>query len=99
MQYFFDRWATKQLIDSTKFFFILVTKINSKKVCEKWKTTQHWKRSYLVCNRNSKLLWLVGATFDSKVTSLRRMRKKNLIILKSLQEKSVQFFVLFICRC
>ena len=46
-----------------------------------------------------KVLRLVGATFDSKVASLRRMRKKNLIILKSLQKKSLSFFVLFVCRC
>ena len=39
----------------------------------------------LVRNRNAELLRLVGATIDSKVASLRRMRKKNLIILKNLQ--------------
>ena len=33
-------------------------------------------------NRNAELLRLVGATFYSKVASLRRMMKKNLIILK-----------------
>ena len=49
---------------------------------------------FLLCNRNSELLRLVAATFDSKIPSLRRMRKKNLIILKSLA-----FFVLYICRC
>ena len=38
----------------------------------------------LVCQINTKLLRLVAATFDSKVASLKRMRKKNLIILKSL---------------
>ena len=36
-----------------------------------------------VCNNKGELLRLVGATFDSKVTSLRRIRKKNLIIFKS----------------
>ena len=55
----------------------------------------------LVCNRNVELLWLVGATFDSKVPSLRRMRKKNLLILKSLQKKKKfgNFLVLFVCHC
>ena len=40
----------------------------------------------LVCNRNAELLRLVRVTFDSKVVSLRKMRKKNLIILKSENE-------------
>ena len=44
-------------------------------------------------------LRLVVATFDSKVAYLRGMRKKNLIILSSLQKKSSQFFVLFVCHC
>ena len=35
------------------------------------------------------LLRLVGATFDFKMASLRRMRTKNLILLKSLQKQSV----------
>ena len=30
-----------------------------------------------MCNRNGELLQLVEATFDSKVTSLRRIRKTN----------------------
>ena len=51
----------------------------------------------LVCNRNAKLLLLVGATFISKLASLRMMKKKNFIILKSLQNST--FFVLFVCRC
>ena len=41
----------------------------------------------LVCNRNAELLQFVGATYDSKVASLRRMRKKNFIILKGFQKK------------
>ena len=49
--------------------FILVAKISSKKVCEK---------------TNVELLRLVGITFDSKLRFLRRMRKKKLIILKTL---------------
>ena len=44
----------------------------------------------LVCNRNGELLRLVGATSDSKVASLRRMRKK------SLQKICLPFFVLFV---
>ena len=43
----------------------------------------------LVFNRNAELLRLVEATFDSKVASLRRMRKKNFIILKSLQKRKL----------
>ena len=40
----------------------------------------------LVCNRNAELLQLVGATFDSKVAFFfKRMSKKYLITLKSLQ--------------
>ena len=49
----------------------------------------------LVFNRNAELLPLVGATFYSKVASLGRMMKKNLIILKSLQKRK-PFFVLFV---
>ena len=49
------------------------------------------ERVLLVCNRNVELLRLVEATFDS-----RRIRKKNLMILKSLQKKSLQFFTLFV---
>ena len=49
-----------------------------------------------MCNRKAKLLRLVGATFDSKVASLRGLRKKNLIIPKSLQGKVYHFmFYLF----
>ena len=46
----------------------------------------------LVCNRNADLLWSVGAIYDSKVASLRRIRKKNLIILKILQKKKFAIF-------
>ena len=41
----------------------------------------------LVFNRNAELLRLVGATFYSKVASLRRMMKKNLIISEKFAEK------------
>ena len=58
--------------------FILAAKISSKEVCEKM------ENHLLEWNRNAELLRLEGATFDSKVAFLRRMRKKYLIILKSL---------------
>ena len=48
----------------------------------------------IVCNRNAELL--VGATIDSKVAFLSRMRKKNLIILKSL---IFFLFYLFVGKC
>ena len=54
------------------------------------------EKALLVCNRNAKLLQLVGATFDFKVASVSRMRKKDLIILKSLQKKNFAIFC-FIC--
>ena len=79
--------------------FIFVVKISSKKVCENMENNSTLEKVLLVCNRNVELLRLVGATFDAKVASLRRMRKKNLIILKSLQKKSLPFFVLFVYRC
>ena len=52
----------------------------------------------LVYNRKAELLQLVVATFDSKVASLRRIRQKNLIILKSLQKKFVIFGALNISK-
>ena len=63
--------------------FILVKNISSQKVCEKVENNSTLEEVLPVCNRNAELLRLVKATFDSKVVSLRRMRKKNLIILKS----------------
>ena len=79
-------------IDS--WFFILVAKISSKKVYEKMENNATMEKALLFCNRKADLLRLVGATFDSKVVSIRWIRMKNLIILKSLP-----FFVLFVCRC
>ena len=64
-------------------------------VCEKMENNSTLKKVLLVCNRNAELLRLVGATFDSKVAFLGRMRKKNLIILKSLQKNSAIFG--FVC--
>ena len=49
----------------------------------------------LVFNRNAELLRLVGATFDAKVASLRRMMKKYLIILKSLQKRKLLLMAIF----
>ena len=65
---------------------------NSKKVCEKMENST-LKRVLLVCNRYAELLRLVEATFDSEVASFKR--KKNLIIMKRLQKKVRNFFVLF----
>ena len=69
--------------------FILVTKSSSKKVCEKMEDNSTLEQVSLVCKSNAELLRLVEATFDSKVASFKRMRKKNLIILKRLQKKSL----------
>ena len=66
------------------FIWQLVAKISSKKVCEKMQNNSTLEKVFLVCKKNADLLRLVGATFDSKVASLRRIRKENLIILKSL---------------
>ena len=52
-----------------------------------------------VFNRNAELLRLVGATFDSKVASLRRVRKKNLIILRSLQKRKLLLMAIFCFIC
>ena len=89
---FFDSSYTKSswLFQQTLFLFFGGEKIKNNSMFEK---------VLLVCNRNAELLRLIGATIDSKVASLKSMRKKNLIILKSLQKKSLPFFVVFICRC
>ena len=52
----------------------------------------------LVCNRNAELLRLVGAIFYFKVTSLRRMSKKNFDNAEKSAGKSLTFFVSFVCR-
>ena len=74
--------------------FILVEKISSKKICKKMKNISTLEKVSLVCNRNAELLRLVGATIDSNVVFLRRMRKENLIILKCLQ-KNVWHFLFY----
>ena len=75
--------------------FILMAKISSKKVCEKLENNSTLEKLLRVCNWNPELLGLVGATFDSKVASLRRIRKKHFIILKSLQNKVRHFLFYF----
>ena len=83
-------------IVSTTLFLFWWRKLVPKKVCEKMENNSTLEQVLLVWNRNAKLLPLVGVTFDSKVAFLRRMRKKNLIILKSLQKKKFDIFC-FIC--
>ena len=64
-----------ELVNKTGYFnnivFILVAKISSKKVSEKMENNSTLEPVLLACNRNAKLLRLVGVTFDSKVTSLK----------------------------
>ena len=74
-----------------KIFFFFKAKINSKKACEKMENNSTLEYVFLRCNKNAELLRLVEATFDSKVAFLKRMRKKNLIIRKSLQKKCGHF--------
>ena len=96
MQYFFNNWYTKQLIVSTTLVLFWWQKLVPKQFVKKMEYNSMLEKVLLVCNRNIELLRLVGATFVSKVAFLRRMKKKNLIILKSLPEKSLLFFC-FIC--
>ena len=85
MQYFLDSWSSKQLVISITLFIFWSRKLVPKQVCEKMENNLTLEKVLLVCKMNAEQLRLVGVSFDSKVTSLRRMRKKNLIILKSLQ--------------
>ena len=73
----------RQLVNKTtdcfnNIAFILVTKISFKKLCEKIENNSTLEKDLLVYNRNAELLRLVGASFDSKVASFRRMRMKIL---------------------
>ena len=89
--------AGKQYSCFNNIVFILVAKISSKKICKTMENNSTLDKALLVCNWNAELLQLVGATFDFKVASLRRMRKKILIILRSLQKKVRHFlFYLFL---
>ena len=94
-QYFFWQMANKTADCFNN--IVLVMKISRKNLLKNWKTTQRWKRLLLVFNRNAEQLRLVEATFYSKVASLRRMMKKNLIILKSLQKRKLMAIFCFIC--
>ena len=75
---------------------ILMAKISSKKVCEKVENSPKLKKVLLVCNRNADLLRLVGATFDSKVATLRTIKKKNLLILNKKQKVHHNLFYFFV---
>ena len=89
-QYFF--WW---LVNKTADCFNNIVEINSKKVCEKMENNSMLEKVLLVFNRNAQLLRLVEATFYSKVASLRRMMKKNLITLKSLQKRKLWLMAIF----
>ena len=87
-----------QLVNKTagcfnNFVFILVRKTRFKKVCEKMENNSTLEKVLLGGKRNAELLRLVEAIYDSKLAFLRRIRKKNLVILKSLQKKSGSLFV------
>ena len=88
-----------QLVNKTADFFnnivfILEASISSKKHEGKGNNSK-LEKVLLVCKRKAELLRLVEATFGSKVAFLRRIRKNNLIILKSLQEKSLPLYLLY----
>ena len=84
------------MIVSITLFLFWWRKIFPKKVCEKMENNSTLEKILLVCNRNVELLRLLGATFDSKVAFFRRMRKKNMIILKKVCRKKFAIFC-FIC--
>ena len=86
-----------KLVVSITLFLFWYRKLVTKIVCEKMEKNPTLEKVLLLYNRNVELFRLVGATFDSKVASLRRMRKKNLINLKSLHKKFAIF--LFVCCC
>ena len=81
---FFWQQLNKTADCFNNFVFILVAIISSKKVCEKMENDSTLEKV------------LLRATFDSKVASPRRIRKKNFIILKSLQKQKFAIFC-FIC--
>ena len=91
--------AVKQANCFNNIVFILVMKISSKKVCKKNGKELNIKKGLSSVEQERRAVAVVGATFDSKVAFLRTIRKKNLMILKSLQKQSLTFFVLFVCRC
>ena len=75
-----------------------MAKISYKEVYGKIENNSMLEQVLLVFNRNAELLRLVAATFDAKVASLGRIRKKNFIILKSLQKEKIRhvLFYLFV---
>ena len=75
--------------------FVLVVKISRKNFIEKMENNSTLEKILLVFNRNAELLRLIGETFYSKVASLRRMMKKNFIILKSLQKRKLLLMAIF----
>ena len=85
MQYFFDSWSTKHLIVLPALFLFWWRKLVPKKFYEKMENNSTLEQVLPVFNKNAELLRLVGATFVTKMVFLRRMRKKNLILLKSWQ--------------
>ena len=78
---------------------VLVLKISRKKFIEKMENNSTLEKILWAFNRNAKLLRLVGVTFYSKMASLRRMMKKNFIILKSLQKRKPLLMVIFYFIC
>ena len=77
--------------------FVLVVKISRKNLLKKMENNSTLEKILWVFNRNAELLRLVAATFSSKVACLRRMMKKNLIILKSLQKRKLLLMAIFYC--
>ena len=88
------RIKKKLLIVSITYFLFWSRKLVPKKVVKTMENNSTLEKFLLECNRNAKLLRLVGATFDSKVAFLRRMKKKHLVIPKILQKKSFVIFCL-----
>ena len=79
---FFSQLVNKTADCFNNIVCILVAKISSKTVCEKMDNNSTLKKVWLVFNRKAELLRLAGTAFDSKMDSLRRMRKKIFIILQ-----------------
>ena len=82
-----------QLVISIIFFFILVVKISSKQSLWKNGKQLNLGTGLCWCLTETPALRLVGTVFDSKVVSLRRMKKKNLKILQIISKQNPPFFV------
>ena len=74
---------------------VLVVKISRKNLLKKMENNSTLEKILWVFSRNAKLLRLVGATFYSKVASLRRMMKKNLITFWKAFAYGHFFFIYF----